>query len=155
VTAARPIITTAERRARIAIRHHLAPSHRAATVEDAARDQVGLHATDPTSVYLSAWARLDALDRATMERALYDDRTLVRMIGMRRTLFLEPLDLAPIVHAATSPAIVARERRRLEGWLIEAGVVALVPPGSCHLPPRVPSPMSLGIRARPSQSRVG
>lgn len=127
MTAARPIITTAERRARLAIRHHLAPTHRAATVEEAARDQVGLHATDPTTVYLSAWARVDALDRATMERALYDDRTLVRMIGMRRTLFLEPLDLAPIVHAATGPTIVARERRRLEGWLVEAGIAD--PPG--------------------------
>lgn len=122
MTAARPTITTAERRARLAIRHHLAPSHPAATVEDAARDQVGLHATDPTTIYLSAWARVRGLDRPTMERALYDDRTLVRMIGMRRTLFLEPLDLAPVVHAATGPTIVARERRRLEGWLIEAGI---------------------------------
>ena len=57
-----------------------------------------------------------------MERALYDDRTLVRMIGMRRTLFIEPVDLAPIVHAACVPTIVARERRRLEGWLLEGGV---------------------------------
>ncbi len=127
MTAARPAISNEQRRARLAIRHHLAPAHRAATVEDAARDQVGLHATDPTSVYLSAWARVDGLDRATMERALYDDRTLVRMIGMRRTLFLEPLDLAPIVHAATGPTIAARERRRVEGWLIEAGIAD--PPG--------------------------
>jgi hypothetical protein len=127
VTRPRPTITTAERRARLAIRHHLAPTHRAATVEDAARDQVGLHATDPTTVYLSAWARIDGLDRATMERALYDDRTLVRMIGMRRTLFLEPLDLAPMVHAATGPTIAARERRRVDGWLIEAGIAD--PPG--------------------------
>jgi hypothetical protein len=122
VTPPRPTITTEQRRVRLAIRHHLAPDHRAATVEDAARDQCGLHATDPTTVHLSAWARVDDLQRSTMERALYDDRTLVRMIGMRRTLFLEPIDLAPIVHAATGPGIVARERRRLEGWLLEGGV---------------------------------
>ena len=96
VTAARPAISqraASSRGSRSATTWRR--THRAATVEDAARDQVGLHATDPTSVYLSAWARVDGLDRATMERALYDDRTLVRMIGMRRTLFLEPLDLAP------------------------------------------------------------
>ena len=119
---ARPTITTAQRRARLAVRHHLAPAHAASTIEQAAHDQVGLHATDPTTVYLSPWARIPGLDRATVERALYDDRTLVRMIGMRRTLFIEPSDLAPVVHAACAPSIVPRERRRLEGWLVEAGV---------------------------------
>jgi len=73
-------------------------------------------------VHLSAWARVHGMDRGAMDRALYDDRTLVRMIGMRRTLFAEPVELAPIVHAACGPTIVARERRRLEGWLVDAGV---------------------------------
>ena len=85
---------------------------------------MGLHATDPATVHLSAWARVDDLGRADTERALYDDRTLVRMIGMRRTLFAEPVELAPIVHAACAPTIVPRERRRLEGWLLDGGVTA-------------------------------
>jgi Winged helix DNA-binding domain len=119
---ARPGIITAQRRTRLAVRHHLAPASAAATIEEAAHDQVGLHATDPTTVYLSALARIPGLDRATVERALYDDRTLVRMIGMRRTLFIEPIDLAPVVHVACAPSIVSRERRRLEGWLIDAGI---------------------------------
>ena len=122
MTTARPTITTAERRHRLAVRHHLAPDHAAATIEAAALDQCGLHATDPTTVYLSAWARIPGLERPTIERALYDDRTVVRMIGMRRTLFIEPVELAPVVHAACTPSIVPRERRRLEDWLIEAGV---------------------------------
>jgi hypothetical protein len=122
VTAAHPTITTAQRRARLAVRHHLAPAHAAATIEAAAHDQVGLHATDPTTVHISAWARIPGLERATVERALYDDRTLVRMIGMRRTLFIEPIELAPVVHVACAPSIVPRERRRLEGWLVEAEV---------------------------------
>jgi len=118
----RPRITTAQRRARLAVRHHLAPSRAATTVEEAALDQCGLHATDPTTVHLSAWARVPDLDRATVERAVYDDRTLVRMIGMRRTLFVEPVELAPIVHVACAPSIVPAERRRLEGWLRDAGI---------------------------------
>ena len=124
VTGARPTITTDQRRARLAARHHLAPAHAAATVEQAALDQVGLHATDPTTVYLSAGARIPGLDRATVERALYDDRTLVRMIGMRRTLFIEPVQLAPMVHVASTQSYVPGERRRLEGWLIDAGITA-------------------------------
>jgi Winged helix DNA-binding domain len=65
---------------------------------------------------------VDGLERNTTEQALYDDRTLVRMIGMRRTLFVEPVALAPILHAACAPTIVPRERRRLEGWLLDGGV---------------------------------
>jgi hypothetical protein len=122
VTTTHATITTEQRRARLAVRHHLAPAHAAATIEAAAHDQVGLHATDPTTVHISAWARIPGLERATVERALYDDRTLVRMIGMRRTLFIEPIELAPVVHVACAPSIVPRERRRLEGWLVEAEV---------------------------------
>lgn len=92
------------------------------TVERAATDLVGLHASDPATVHLSAWARIERLERTTTERALYDERTLVRMIGMRRTLFIEPVELAPIVHAACAPSIVPGERRRLERMLLGAGI---------------------------------
>ena len=51
-------IDTAERRARIGVRHHLALEHRVDTMVEAARGVVCLHATDPATVYLSTWARL-------------------------------------------------------------------------------------------------
>ena len=43
-----------ERRARLARRHRLAPTTQAASVEEAARSLVCLHATDPATIYLSA-----------------------------------------------------------------------------------------------------
>jgi hypothetical protein len=58
-----------------------------------------------------------------VDRALYDDRTLLRMLGMRRTMFVVPTDLAPVVQAACTDAIAARERLRLE-QVLEAGGVA-------------------------------
>jgi Winged helix DNA-binding domain len=122
VTSARPTIRPDQRRARLGIRHHLASGHRATKVEAAATDLVGLHATDPATVHLSGWARVEGLERSTTEDALYDRRTLVRMIGMRRTMFVEPLDLAPIVHAACAPSIVPRQRRRVETMLVDADV---------------------------------
>jgi hypothetical protein len=115
-------IDAQERRARLAIRHHLAPSSRAESVVDVARDLVGLHATDPATVYLAAAARMRSGAVDAIERALYDERTLVRMLGMRRTMFVLPVEIAGIVHEACSRTIALRERRRLVQWLEQAEI---------------------------------
>ena len=115
-------ITTAERRARLAVRHHLAPAARAETPVDVASDLVGIHATDPTSVYLGAFARTRSLVPADLERALYDERALLRILGMRRTMFVVPGELAGIVHAACTRAIGRAERRRVIQVLAAAGI---------------------------------
>lgn len=52
-------IQVTERRARMARRHRLAPGARAGDVVEAARSIVCLHGTDPATVYLSAWSRVD------------------------------------------------------------------------------------------------
>jgi hypothetical protein len=109
-----------ERRARLAQRHRLAASARTDDPVEIASDLVGLHATDPASVYLAAAARMREPELAAVERALYDERTLIRMLGMRRTMFVLPVDLAGIVQAACTAAIAMRERRRLE-QMIDGG----------------------------------
>jgi hypothetical protein len=111
-----------ERRARLATRHHLARAERSNSVVDVARDLVGLHATDPASVYLAAAARMKKPSIAAVEAALYDERTVVRMLGMRRTLFVESLDLVPVVQAGASRAIARRERTRLLRFLVAGGI---------------------------------
>jgi hypothetical protein len=111
-----------ERRGRLAVRHHLAPSSRAENVVDVATDLVGLHATDPATVYLAAAARMRAGAVDAIERALYEDRTLVRMLGMRRTMFVVPVELAGIVQEACARAIAVQERRRLVQMLDEAAI---------------------------------
>jgi hypothetical protein len=85
---------------------------------------VGLHSSDPASVYLSAWARVEAFEPADLEDALYRRRSLVRMLGMRRTLFVVPVDLAAVMHEACTKARVPAQRRRLVRMLEEQGVVA-------------------------------
>src|SRR3990170_8469104 len=74
VTDARPRIHTAERRARLGRRHHLAPDSQAPTVNEASNDLVGLHASDPVSVYLAAWSRVRDLETKALDTALYEDR---------------------------------------------------------------------------------
>jgi Winged helix DNA-binding domain len=115
-------VGVAERRARLALRHHLAPAARAAGVVEVARDLVGLHATDPASVFLAAAARMRAPEVAAVEHALYEDRLLLRMLGMRRTMFVVPVELAPVVHAACTQAIAVAQRRLTVQLLDQAGV---------------------------------
>ncbi|MFD7336047.1 winged helix DNA-binding domain-containing protein [Streptomyces violascens] len=113
MTKARRKITAEERRARLGARHLLSPAARARTPEAVAEAVLGLHATDPASVYLSVAARLKDPSVADLERALYEDHTLVRMLCMRRTMFVVPRELAPVVDASTARAVAARERRNL------------------------------------------
>ena len=105
--------TDEERRARLARRHHLAPPHRAPDVVAATRSLVCFHATDPATVFLSAHARVEAMTVADLERALYVDRTLVKHLAMRRTLFVFPRERVGIAQAASSAAVAVNERKRL------------------------------------------
>jgi len=102
------------------VRHHLATP--AAGVEGAAEAMVGLHSSDPATVFLSARARVSRFARGDLERALYDDRSLVRMLGMRRTLFVTTSELAGVIDAACTKALAPPERRRLVGWIEEQGI---------------------------------
>ncbi|MFD7567926.1 winged helix DNA-binding domain-containing protein [Streptomyces tendae] len=115
-------IDVAERRARLGVRHRLAVAARAKNPVEVAGDLVALHSTDPSSVYLATWARTNDGSVREVEHALYEDRTLIRLLGMRRTVFVTTLDTAPVVQAACSRAVAARERRKLLGFLAASGV---------------------------------
>jgi Winged helix DNA-binding domain len=115
-------IDIAERRARLARRHRLAPGHRAKDVEQATDSMVCLHATDPSTVYLSAWARVDGMAVPDMERALYVDRSLVKHLAMRRTLFVFPRETLTYAQAGASERVADTERRRLIQHVEQAGL---------------------------------
>ena len=107
--------TTAERRARLGSRHRLArPGADPVAVVD---DLVAVHATDAATPYLSLLARTSGATVADVERALYDDRRLVRLLGMRRTVFVMTLATAGIVQAACGAAIADREDGLLRAGL--------------------------------------
>ncbi|MEV0531339.1 winged helix DNA-binding domain-containing protein [Kitasatospora sp. NPDC050463] len=117
-------ISDDQRRARAGRRHLLAPSRRVARVEQVADALVGLHATDAATVYLSACARLAEPSAAEVERALYEDVSLVKLLSMRRTIFAVTEEFAPYVSSAAARAIAVKERATLlkhlrefaEGW---------------------------------------
>ena len=115
-------IEVRERRDRLARRHCLAPTAVAADPLEAATAVVALHATDPSTVHLSIAARTGAADVVPAEQALYDDRTLTRLLGMRRTMWVVPTDFVPIVQVASTADVEARERKRLVQAIEQAGL---------------------------------
>src|SRR2546428_2710881 len=114
--------TAEERRARLAIRHHLAPRSLVKSATEVARDLVGLHSTDPATVFVSAWARMKNADVEGIESELYDDRSLVRVLVMRRTAFVLPPDVAAIALAACSRSVGRVQRNQLVKWIEQAGM---------------------------------
>ena len=110
------------RRARVGIRHRLAHGTQASTLAEAAASVVVLHATDPASVYLEARARMSESSPESIGAQLYEDRTVMRLLAMRRTLFLVPMADVPLVHAAASRAIAEAERKRTLKMLSDAGI---------------------------------
>jgi hypothetical protein len=57
-----------------------------------------------------------------IERALYDERVLLRMLGMRRTMFVLPTEDGPMAQAACGDAVAVQQRRRYAQLLEQAGV---------------------------------
>ena len=106
-------VTDSERRHRLARRHAVAASHRVESPEAATRALTVLHATEAPSVYLSLWARVNELKVEDVDRALYEDRTLVKQLAMRRTLFVFPRDLLPAAWGSASARVAAAHRVRL------------------------------------------
>lgn len=117
-------IDSDERRNRLGRRHNLAPETSARDVVELCAALNGLHATDPISPFLSARSRIDSFEPDHLERHLYDDRTLIRMLGMRRTVFVIPTDLAATVHQACTAKIAATNRRRLVKLIHDNSIAA-------------------------------
>jgi hypothetical protein len=112
-------VSVAQRRARLVERHRLAVA--ADSVVGAVDAMIALHGTDPTAVYLSAWARTGCAV-GQLDEAIYAKRSLVRMLGMRRTMFVVPAGLVPVVQAACTDDVAKRLRRQLEKDLAAGGV---------------------------------
>ena len=131
-------MTPAQRRARLVRRHLLTPAARStATVEEVVAALTCLHATEPATVHLSVAAR-SLLDRAAVERALYVDRTVVKQLAMRRTLFAFPTGVLPHVWVSASARVAGQLSARLAGeveanglgpdgarWVRETGAAVL------------------------------
>src|SRR5579863_10548208 len=83
-------------------RHHLHQRAAPGSLLAVASRLCGLHAQLMSSAELSVWARVEELDRQAVQRALWEDRILVKTWAMRGTLHLLPASELPLWHAALS-----------------------------------------------------
>ncbi|MGH3166691.1 MAG: DNA glycosylase AlkZ-like family protein, partial [Trebonia sp.] len=113
-------VSVTRRRARLVARHHLVSP--ADSVTAAAEAMIAFHATDPVTVYMTAWARTGCAAQ-DVEGALYEARGIVRMLGMRRTMFALPRALVPVVQRACTDDVAGRLRRQLERDLERLGEI--------------------------------
>jgi hypothetical protein len=112
--------TDADRRRRLAVRHGLAG--RLGTVAAATEAMTVLHATEAATVHLSLWARVEGVTVADVDRALYDDRSIVKQLAMRRTLFTFPRDLLPAAWGSASARVARQQRAQLAKDLAACGI---------------------------------
>jgi len=113
-------ISDAERRARLGALHF--PRGDSEGVAGVADSLLGLHSSDPATVYLTVRARMAGFETGDLERALYDDRSLVRILGMRRTMWVVSSDIAPQIHYSSTEALVAAQQRRTWKLVEDAGL---------------------------------
>lgn len=123
------VITDDERRARLAARHALTDRSRAPSVEAAVDAMTCLHGTEPASIYMACFARARAT-RAQIDRALYEERTIVRQLAMRRTVFAFPRAIFPSVLGSAAARVAGQEAGRLAKSVEASG---LVPDGNAWL----------------------
>lgn len=112
----------------LAWKQHLVTGSEGADVVSVTRDIVALHATMPTSPYLSLWARMGPRwedrqsSRAALEYALYDSRELVRIPCMRNTLHVVAGDQVVRFLSAYSLRHLPPELTNWNDLLVRAGL---------------------------------
>lgn len=110
------------RRRRLGVRHGLAAPYD--DVESATRAMTALHATEAATVHLALRARVAGVTVADVDRALYDDRTVIKQLAMRRTLFAFPRDLLPAAWGSAALRVARQQRAQLAKNVAAAGLAS-------------------------------
>jgi hypothetical protein len=83
---------------------------------------VGLHSSDPSTVFLSIHARIPTITVDDIESALYEDRSVVRILGMRRTMWVTPTEFAPVIDSSSTRALVGPQQKRQASLIETSGL---------------------------------
>lgn len=81
-------------------KHHLFRKAEKSNLVKVVDDVCGLHAQAVLTPYLSLWNRVESFENGLLDKALYEDKTLVRVWCMRGTLHIIPSEDLPIFNKA-------------------------------------------------------
>ncbi|MCW2854636.1 MAG: hypothetical protein JWR52_251 [Marmoricola sp.] len=91
------------------------------SIEVATEAMTCWHATEPASVHLAVHARTGAT-REQVDAALYDDRSVVKQLAMRRTVFAFPRSLLPAVWGSAASRVAVQQRSQLARDVVKHGI---------------------------------
>ena len=77
-------------------------------------DLCGLHATGTQEPYIQLFIRSNKFEKQDLDRELYENKSLGRIRGMRKTLFIQVKEMIPIVYNAVKYLTDNLERKYLE-----------------------------------------
>ncbi len=103
-------------------KQHLEPRSKADEVLSVVQDICALHATGAPNSYLSLWSRIRRFELPQLDLELYERRSLVRLLCMRATLHIVPVQRLPVFFQATSQRLEQRFRRDMEKALVWSGL---------------------------------
>jgi len=82
-------------------KQHLTDRAKTNDVVQIVKDLIGLHATSPTTPYLSLFARTRNFQQRTLDHELYSRRRLGKIRFVRQTVHILSKDMIPTAYAAT------------------------------------------------------
>ncbi|MFX1588627.1 MAG: winged helix DNA-binding domain-containing protein [Promethearchaeota archaeon] len=86
-------------------KHHLLEHSKINNILQITEDICGLHATGTKETYLSLFARGSSFKKEDLDNELYIKKTLGRIRGIRKTLFIYTKQMIPIIYSATKHLI--------------------------------------------------
>lgn len=81
-------------------KQHLSEDSKTDNIVQITRDIGGLHATRPTTPYLSLLARTHSFSIETLREELYQKKSLAKVTFVRKTIFILPKNMLPIAFSA-------------------------------------------------------
>lgn len=83
------------------LKHNVLPGTQSDSIEDVARNHLGLHSARIMTPYTTLCSRLNEYAPEMLTSKLYEEKKLIKMRCMRTTLHMVPLDIASILHMST------------------------------------------------------